>query len=72
MKIYILVSCTDMSDFCNRYGDSAPVNEDIIGIFSDENKAREAKQEFEVVNKKLVDELGCDSNWYEIYEYEVQ
>lgn len=72
MKVYVLVSRTDMSNFCDMYGECAPDNEDIIGIFANERKAKEAKHEREVENKRLVDELSCDPNRYEIYEYEVQ
>lgn len=70
MKVYVVIEAISMNSFTDSYGDTPKDQEEIIGIYDSEEKAKKKKRNLE---KDLIDiDDDDDENvYYEIREFEL-
>lgn len=72
MEVYILIECTDQSDFTERkHYCSAEDAREIKGVYSDPLKAEQEKERLEAISLKDQEECDCDPYYYVIEPHTV-
>ena len=72
MKVYVVIEERDLDSFSDHYGETAPAQERIMGIYSTKEKALTEVDKLAAQNAYNMAEFECDECRYWAAPYDVQ
>lgn len=70
-EVFVVIEQKDMDSYINKHGKTAPIHNELCGVFSTMDKAEQVAEQLQADNDKAVTMFGCDDCTYVILPYDL-